>query len=133
MRLQQLFVYSRTVVKSVQLGHRCHLTQVAVPLVVVGQQHQMRYAFGIHRGFIGHGARGHIAFTTDNGIDPRFDALLIKLEHVEHGAVIGNGHRAHAEFSGTFKQLVDANGAVEQTVHGVHVEMNEILGRRSHL
>ncbi len=102
--LAALLVDSGLVVKSLQLADAGQLAQVAVPLLVFGQQHQVPDSLFVQGGFVGNGPRGHIAFTADNGFDPGRGGLLIKIQRAEHGAVIGDGHGIHAEFLDPLKQ-----------------------------
>ena len=89
--------------------------------------------FGIDGCLIGNGSRRHIAFAPDNGFDAGLGPLLIKLHHIEHGAVVGNGHGAHVEFRGAFEQLIDADGAIQQAVHRMHMKMDKISRCHAHI
>jgi len=80
----------------------------------------------VYRCFVESAAGRNVNFDTNNGFDAGLDRFFIKLDGAEHGAMIGGGHRMHAELSGTLQQIVNANGTVQQAVLSVHVEMNEI-------
>ena len=86
----------------------------------------MRKALVVQRGFIKTSAGGDINFDADDGFDTGLGGLIIKLNGSEHGAMIGGGHRVHAEISSTLQHVVNANGAVQQAVLGMNMEMDEI-------
>ena len=67
----------------------------------------------------------HVALAADDRFDAGLVGLLIKFHRPEHGAVIGDGHGFHAELPGPFEEPIDADGAVQQAVLGVDVEVNK--------
>ena len=71
-------------------------------------------------------SRSNITFATNNGFYSGFFGLFIKRKRSEHGSVIGNRHRVHAEISCTLQHVVNADGAVQQAVLGMNMEMDEI-------
>ena len=69
---------------------------------------------------------GDINFTPDDGFDPGLQGLLIKIEGAEHRAVIRNRQGRHAEIFRPGEKILQAVGAVQETVLGMQMEMNEI-------
>jgi hypothetical protein len=124
--LQQRLVDARFVIEALQLGHGGQLAQVAVAPVVPGQQHQMGHPLGIQRGFVRQASGSHIAFAPDDRLDTCRGRLLVELHRSEHRSVVGDGHRRHAELACPLHQRVKADGAIQQTVLGVQMKMNEI-------
>ena len=80
----------------------------------------------VYRCFVESAAGSNINFDADNGFDAGLGRFFIKLDGAEHGAMIGGGHRMHAELGGALQQVVDANGTIQKAVLGVHVEMDKI-------
>lgn len=78
------------------------------------------------RAFIKTALGRYVKFATDNGFDTLFECLLIKVYRAEHVAMIGNGNCRHFVFFGFFKQLFQADHAIEKAVLGVDVEVDEI-------
>ena len=60
---------------------------------------------------------------------PLLAAGVVEGDGPEHVAVVGDGHRLHAEAHALLDQLVDAAGAVEQAVLGVQVQVDEVAAR----
>jgi hypothetical protein len=50
---------------------------------------------------------------------------FIKINHPEHGAMVGNGHGFHIIFRGPLKQAVETDGAIQQTELGVQVKVDK--------
>src|SRR5215475_5095952 len=68
----------------------------------------------------------HIHFATDDGFYVALLGLLKEICRREHVAVIGDGHRRHLLTGSFIEQFPGFAGAVEQTVIGVNVKMNEL-------
>ncbi len=123
---EDLFIDPGFVVKSFKLGNGGQFTEVAVTFLIFGQQDQVRKIPVVYRCFVESGSGGHINFDADNGFDAGLGRFFIKLDRAEHGAVIGDGHRMHAELGGPLQKVVDANGPIQQAVLGVDMEVNKI-------
>jgi len=126
-RGQQLLVDSRTVVKAFQKSRRGELHQVPVALEVLDQDDEMagRLSRAL-RGLVEPALRGHVELAADDGLDPRLVGLLVEVDGTVHVAVVGDGHGGHPEFLGLFEEVAEADGAVQEAVLGVEVEMDEI-------
>ncbi len=68
-----------------------------------------------------------ISFASDNRLDPFRLHRVVERDGAVHVAVIGHGTRVHAQRSQAFGKGFDLNGAVEQAVVGVKVQVDEIL------
>ncbi len=75
------------------------------------------------------GARGHVELAAQQGLDPRGFGLLVEIQNPEKRAVVGDGHRRHAKSLGLGQQVFDPDGAVQQAVGGVDMEMDEFRMR----
>ena len=125
MGFEYLFVDPRFVVKSLQLRRGHHAAQIAVSRYVLGQQDQVRETLVVLGRLVGQAARRDIAFAADDRLDTGFNGFAVEIDGAEHGAVIGEGHRFHAELGDPLQQIGDPNRAVEQAVLGVDVEMDK--------
>ncbi len=76
-----------------------------------------------------HGAGCHVGFQPDDGLDADLLRSVVKLDHTEHGAVVGDGEGGHVHLFGTLDQLLDITEAVEEGVFGVDVEVGEGHGQ----
>ena len=116
MLLQQVQVNAGLHVKALQesLGH--HVGQVAVPLLVPAQEHQVGEVgvILVHLLEPGPAPGGHIHLTADDGLDPLRLAGLVEVDHPVHDAVVGDGHRLLAQLLHPLDQLVDPAGPVQK-------------------
>ena len=65
----------------------------------------------------------HIYLAPDNRMNSLFFGFFIKVYHPEHHAVIGDGNRSLSPFLNRPHQILDAAGAVQQTIFGMQVQM----------
>ena len=76
---------------------------------------------------------GDVGFAADD----RFQALgrggAIKLDRREEVSVVGNRHRRHSQLNRPVHQDRNLAGAVQETVIGVQVQMNELLPRHGRM
>ncbi len=72
--------------------------------------------------------RGNVKFAADNGLDPSLLRLNVKFQRAEHGAVIRDRNRIHAVFLTFLHKVVQTDGAVQQAVLRVDVQMDKIGG-----
>ncbi len=70
--LQQFLVDSRFVVKSLQLGGRCQLTEVSVAFARFGEKNNVRKSLVVLGLFVGQTPGSHIALAADNRVDAGF-------------------------------------------------------------
>ena len=61
-----------------------------------------------------HAARSHVGFQPDDRLDACIFGRLVKIDHPEHRAMVGDGHRRHIHFFDAAHQLLDVREAVEQ-------------------
>ncbi len=123
---QQGLVHPRLVVEAMQMPGRHQLDQVLVARVVHGQQHQVvadpgqiAVAVGVVRG-------RDIDLAAQDGVDADILGGHVEGDRAEHVAMVGDGGGALAEVLGRVAQVLDADGAVEEAVLGVAVEMDEV-------
>src|SRR5688500_4422436 len=69
--------------------------------------------------------RRDVNLTADDRLDTVAHRLAIKLDSAEHVAVVGHGHGRLFERFDALEQLIDLVGAVQKTVFGMAVKMNE--------
>ena len=122
---QDLLVDAWTVVETLELGDGGQPAQVAVALHVLGQQDQVAHSLLVLGAAVLDGPRRHVSLHADDGLDAGRHGLLVELQPAEHGAVVGDGHGLHAVLGGLLQEGINADGAVEQAVLGVHVQVNE--------
>ena len=71
------------------------------------------------------GAGGDVELAPQEGLDPRGLGLLVEIQDAKEGAVIGHGHRGHAEGLGLGQEILDPDGPVQQAVGCVDMEVDE--------
>ena len=69
------------------------------------------------------GARRHIDFAAQYGLNARRLGRLIKIDHAVHDAVVGHGERRLPQFLCALNELRYLSGAVEQRIFRVYVQM----------
>jgi len=122
---QEIMIDARVIIKSFQLGGAGDLEQVFVTGHVFSEQHQVVRVFVFLGIAVIHPACGHIGFNPDDGFNTRINRRLEEIDHAEHGAVIGDGHRVHAQFLHALDQLFDIAEAVEQRVFCMNMQVGE--------
>ena len=131
---QQFVINARLVIKAVEIGARRQLHQVFVALEILRPQRQMMRVFLLvqRRIFIGVFAWRDIRLNADNRLDALGFARRIKVDGAVHHAVIGERERRHIHRGGALRQILDAIGAVEQRVLGMHVKMTKTAAAFGH-
>ena len=127
-RGEQLSVHTGLVVEAVEVRSGDELHQIAVAVEVLCKQDEMTQlpiALGV---LIEARARGAVDLAADDGPYARTLARLIELDSAVHHAVVGDGKRRHLEFLGAGDELADPAGAVQETVLGVHVQVDVVGG-----
>ena len=139
---QQVVVDARLVVEAFEESGGNQLDQVAVALGVFAQQHQMigaalaglrlraRVSVGAHRGCgvcaaIVAAAARHVHFAADDRLDAARGGFVVELLRGKKIAVIGDGHGGHLAARRFVDDLFNVASAVEKTVIGVQMQMNE--------
>ena len=86
------------------------------------------FAAGSIRAAIVTAAARHIDFAADDRLDAADGGFVIELLGGKQIAVVGDGHGGHAAPRGFVDQFGNVAGAVEKTVVGVQMQMNEARG-----
>jgi hypothetical protein len=123
-RLQQRLVDTRVVIEAVGERLGAQVPEVPVADVVLGEQHQVvahPLALVTHPLLT-----GDVRLEADHGLDAAFLGLLVEVDHSEHVSVVGDGHRLHPRLGAGLHQIREADGAVEQAVEGVQVQVSEV-------
>ena len=120
--LHQAQVHVRlAALQALQKAGRGQLYEIAIALVVTGQQGQVVALCPVLR------RRRVVVDEVDLTADDRLDAVLaagvVQLHRAVHHSVIGQTERRLAELRGAGGEILDLAGAVEQRVLGVHVQM----------
>ncbi len=124
---QQVFINARLVVIAFDVGRGGELHQVAVAALVFAEQHEVVGAVGISGSVEPAGGR-NVDFAADNRLDVALLRGLVKLYGAKKIAVVGHRHGRHFQLRGAVHQLADFARTVEQTVVGMKMQMNKILG-----
>ena len=123
---ENLLVDPRNIVIAFQEGDGGHANEVAKSGAILGEQGEVKAGVAAAAGFpVGAFAGGHISFVTEDRIDARGPAFLIKLNSPVEVAVIRESQGVHPQLFGARNQLGNSAGAVEQAVMTVAVQMNE--------
>ena len=136
---ERRLIHARLVVEAVEERIRGELEEVAVPLVVLGEQDKVPAAVLLAgMGLVAAVADlavavdGDVRLDADDRLDADFLGLQVELHRPEHVAVVGDRDGIHAELLDALQQPLDAVAAVEQRVLAVQVEVREHrLGRRT--
>ena len=137
-RDEQLPVHPRLVVVALHERQAGELDEVAVALIVLGQQREvvveLLAALGVAarivdpaaaRRTLAAGLVGHVGLGADDRLDALGTALLEELEDPVHVAVIGDAERRLAVGDCLGDEIVEARRAVEHRELGVDVEVCE--------
>ncbi len=116
------------VVEALQIPDGGEPAEIAVAFGVLRQECQMEV-----RGAAGNGipviepGRGQVGFHADDGLDALGRQLVIELDGAEEAAMIRDGGRGHALLHGAPGQVPRPDGAVEEAVLRVEMQMYEFL------
>ena len=129
MFLQDLPVDAGTVVEPFLEAGRGEVGEVLVPLHVPAEQDQVVGRVGDPLSLFGEaGFGGQVDLAADERLDAGLLALEVELDGAEHVAVVGDGQGRHVILLCLVDQVLDADGAVQQGVLGMEVEMDEGRG-----
>ena len=103
-RSQYVLVYTRLIVKALQLTNADNFHQVMVACIVLRQQNQMIHAAVI---LFQMRALGQVNLAADNRLDACLGTFLIKFHCAVHCAVVGNRQAVHPQLLGIGHQLRD--------------------------
>ena len=100
--------------------HKClgyDLHQIAVALIILGQQNQMVITVIATSHFpVKTGTRSHINLTSEDRIDPGFSCSPVKINDTIHNAMISDRRAVHTQFFHSGHILFDLIGAIQKTV-----------------
>ena len=123
-RLQQRLVDARVVVET--LGERlaAQVPEVAVSGLVLRQEHEVvpHPLAAVAHPLVA----GDVRLESDDRLDAVLLRLLVEIDHPEHVPVVGDRDRLHPRLGARFHQIREADGAVEQAVEGMQVQMSEV-------
>ncbi len=136
--LEQLPVHPRLVVVTLEEREAGELDEVAIALVVLGQQREvvveLLAALGVATGVVDAATARrplaprlvrHVGLGADDGFHALVAALLEELEDAVHVAVVGDAERGLSVLHGLGHQFVEAGCAVEHGELGVDVQVGE--------
>ena len=118
---QQFAVHARFAIEAFGKAGGDEAAQVAVALLVHGQQNEMEIAavFQVVRAgrlFVKAALGRNIHLAADDGLDAVAGRGAIEVDRAEHIAVVGHGHRGHAVLGHARHQMRDLIGPVQQAV-----------------
>ena len=121
--LQEREVDAGLDVKALCPAHGDHVGEVAVPLLILTQKHQMA-ALGVkfmHFFKPGAASGRHIHLAADDGLDPLRFAGAVEVDGAVHDAMVRDGAGSLPHPLDHLGQVTDAAGAVQQAVFGMDV------------
>ena len=120
MLCEEFAVDSGEIVHPLGEAARDQFAQVVVArLVLREEQHVVGASPAVRGALVEPAAGGDVHLAPDDGLHARSSRRLVELHRAEHVPVVGEGHGGLAEFGGALHQIVDARGAVQETVLGV--------------
>ena len=123
---EAVMVHARLVVETLEVAGGGELHEIAVALVVRGQQSQVECGVAGGGGVaLGHRAGGDIDLAADDGFHSGLHGGLVERNGRVHVAVVGDGDGGHAERGGFFYQISRADRAVEQGEFRVAMQVDE--------
>ena len=125
---QEVVVDARLIVKPVGVGDGDDLHQVVIPLLRLGEEEQVVVLAFLFSGAVA--VRVNVGLAPQDGLHALGAAVLVELHNAVHDPVIGHGHRLVARLllapaRHLFGQVLGADGAVQQAVLRVDVQMNK--------
>ncbi len=122
---QEILVDARIIIEPLQLSRRSDLEQVLITGLIFCQQEQMGGAPVFLGVVVLHAAGGHVGLQADDGLDAGIFAGVVKLDHAEHGAVVGDRQGGHVHFFGALDQLLDIAEAIQEGIFGMYVQVGK--------
>jgi hypothetical protein len=125
---QELEVDARLVVEALQIAPGDQAHQVPVPLIVHGEQEEVVHPVEAARLRIPieAGPLRHVDLAADDRLDAASNRRLVELDRPEQVPVVGHRDGGHARRLRALHQLLDGDGAVEDRVLGMQVEVREL-------
>ena len=123
MLFEELIIYPRLAVKTVDIRKRIELYDIFIPRLVLGEHDNvLRLCSGALVEII---VRG-IQLAADDVFDPLFDAFLCKIERCVHIAVIGDGTAVDIVFDEIIDEVVHLRRSIQQAVFRMQMQMYKI-------
>ncbi|MBA7617260.1 hypothetical protein ES703_24574 [subsurface metagenome] len=125
---EQGLVYPGPIIEALQITDGYQLSQVAQAGFILRQQDQVVITpAGASGGLlVTMIAFGDVGLAAEDGLDARLDSCLVKRQHAEQVAMLGDGHPVHIEVAKGVENGIDGLGAVQQGEVGMVVEMDEV-------
>ena len=127
---QQVVVHARLAVEAFGKTGRHQPAQVAITLLIHGEQDEMEIAavlqiVGAGRLFVETALGRHVHLAADDRLDPVAGRGAVEVDRAEHVPVVRDRHRGHAGLGDARHEVRDLVGPVEQAVLRVHMQMDE--------
>ena len=123
---EQLLVEPRLVIEPLGVAGRHELDQIVIPLVGLGQQHQVVRRLARVPALDVAAARRHVHLAPEDRLHTALPCVIVENDRRKHIPVLGHRHGRHLQPGSLIEQLVDAARAVEQRILGVEMKMNEL-------
>ena len=131
MRSQDLLVDPGLVVKPLEVRGGDQFEQVVVARFVLGQKRQVvSGASQSIRLLFRPRPRSDVDFAADDRLNALLLRLLVELDRAEQVPVVGHGHRRHPMLHRFRHQFLDPHRPVQGRILGMHVQVDEGIGRR---
>jgi hypothetical protein len=121
---QQGLVDARVVVEPLGVGHGRQVAEVGPALGVPGQKDEV--AAHPLAAILAPLRPGHVGLHAEDGLDAGRPGRFVEVDGAEEVAVIGDGHGVHAALLHRLRQVAHADGAVEEGIEGMEMEMDEV-------
>ena len=129
---QQRKVDARLNVKALDMRHGNEVGKVAVPLLVLAQQHQMARLAVKFVLLIKARARRNIDLAADDRLDALSFAGAVKVDRAVHHAVVRDGAGGLPHLLDKLRKVFDAAGSVEQAVFRMNMKVGKGHGVPPH-
>ena len=126
---QKFLAHPRLVVEAVQRGFRRDLHQVAIALFVFGQHQQVVVSIAVGRSALDVVVvfLADVEFAAHDRLDPGLVRGIHEMHRAKNIAVVGHGHRGHAEFFDALDEFLNVASAVEQGVIAMQMQVDELV------
>ena len=130
---EKLTVHARLVIEAVKMGGRAQLHQVAVSLVVGGEESHVESHIlpSVGRLLLVHRTGGDVDLASDDRLHLRFLGGLVELDRAEEISVVCQGDRRHAKLGRLPHELLHPDGSIQERILAMDVQVDE--GRLGHL
>ena len=126
MFFQRLDVNTRFIMEAFQVADGAQFAEVPIAGLILAQKKQVAIGSGLILGrSIGAMSRGEVQLSADNRFNAASFGRQIEIDYAEHGAMVGDGARAHAILFASLDKFRDLDRAVENAVFRMNMEMTE--------